>query len=127
MGTAQECLAKADKFTKEFEKCFDPKNFADLKKCDTKSDNDEAKKKKNKCVKRFQDCKKAQDDAVDGVSTCKKVNKCGGVLNKTEAQRLDILRPLKEALANPKFMDALKKLGLHEGPGDDGNVPAGRI
>merc|ERR1719167_371391 len=86
------------------------------------------KKKKNKCVKNFQECKKAQDDAVDGVSTCKKINKCGGVLNKTEAQRLlDILRPLKEALANPKFMDALKKLGLHEGPGDDGNVPAGRI
>ena len=110
-ATAQDCLAKAIKFRAEFEKCFDAKkstddackcaindidqkNFEDLKKCDTKATNDEAKKKKNKCVKSFQDCKKAQDDAVDGVSTCKKVNKCGGVLNKTEAQRqLDILRP----------------------------------
>ena len=42
----------------------------------------------------FLKCKTAQDDSVDGVGTCKKVNKCGGAANKSDAQRiLNILNP----------------------------------
>ena len=42
----------------------------------------------------FRACKMAQDDSVDGVGTCKQVNKCGGAMNKTEAKRLlKILKP----------------------------------
>jgi len=81
----------------------------------------EAVKNKNDCVIAFRACKSAEDAAVDGVGTCKQVNKCGGAMNKTEAMRqLRILKPLQEALKNTGFEDALKKLGLDTGTGSDG-------
>ena len=68
-----------------------------LEECDKKTLNDAniaAKATKKKCTNAFGDCKNARYDAVDAVSTCKKVNKCGGVKNKTEAERLlKLLRP----------------------------------
>jgi len=82
----------------------------------------EAVKNKNDCITAFRACKTAQDAAVDGVGTCKKVNKCGGAMNKTEALKLlKILKPLQEALKNKAFENALKKLGLNTGTGSDGN------
>jgi len=75
------------------------------------------------CINAFRACKMAQDDSVDGVGTCKKVNKCGGATNKTEAERkLKILKPLQAALVKTgaKVSDALKKAGLDEGKGSDG-------
>jgi len=58
------------------------------------------------------------------VGSCKKVNKCGGVKNKTDAMKqLKILTPLKDALNNGKFEEAMKNLGLDKGPGSDGKLP----
>merc|ERR1712142_1279447 len=138
--TLQTCLGRAEQFKKEFKACYnasismddacscvdkmDMTNFAELKKCNTKADEEKIKKKKKECIKGFGKCKTAQDESVDGVGTCKKINKCGGVKNKTEAERLlKILTPLSKALANTGFADALKSLGLDKGPGSDGNLP----
>merc|ERR1711915_343488 len=138
--TLQTCLGRAEQFKKEFKACYnasismddacscvdkmDMTNFAELKKCNTKADEEKIKKKKKECIKGFGKCKTAQDESVDGVGTCKKINKCGGVKNKTEGERLlKILTPLSKALANTGFADALKSLGLDKGPGSDGNLP----
>jgi len=138
--TLQTCLGRAEQFKKEFKACYnasismddacscvdkmDMTNFAELKKCNTKADEEKIKKKKKECIKGFAKCKTAQDESVDGVGTCKKINKCGGVKNKTEGERLlKILTPLSKALANTGFADALKSLGLDKGPGSDGNLP----
>jgi len=140
-STLQGCLTAAKQFKKEFKTCFDVKkssaeactcvdtidtaNYDKLKACNTKSASDDIKVKKKACIKGFITCKTAQDDSVDGVGTCKKVNRCGGAPNKTEAARLlKILNPLKEALANTKFAAALTKLGLNAGAGSDGKLPA---
>merc|ERR1719431_2158677 len=103
---------------------MDTDNLKKLKECDTKAESDAIKKSRKDCIKGFIKCKSAQDDSVDGVGSCKKVNKCGGAPNKTEAARLlKILKPLSTALANTKFADALKKLGLNSGAGSDGKLP----
>jgi len=139
-ATLQGCLAAAKKFKSEFKVCFSAKkssaeacscvdgmdtdNLKKLKECDTKAESDNIKKSKKTCIKGFIKCKTAQDDSVDGVGSCKKVNKCGGAPNKTEAARLlKILKPLSTALANTKFAEALKKLGLNSGAGSDGKLP----
>jgi hypothetical protein len=76
---------------------------------------------RNRCNAVFRECKRSQDDSVEAVGTCKKVNKCGGAKNKTEAKRLlKILKPLQAALTNTGFADALKNLGLDTGTGSDG-------
>ena len=88
---------------------IDTDNYKLLKGCDTKNKSDDIKIKKKACVKGktyllgnkycnfisgFIKCKSAQDDSVEGVGSCKKVNKCGGAPNKTEAARLlKILTP----------------------------------
>merc|ERR1719431_2159518 len=139
-ATLQGCLAAAKKFKSEFKVCFSAKkssseacscvdgmdtdNLKKLKECDTKAESDAIKKSKKDCIKGFIKCKMAQDDSVDGVGSCKKVNKCGGAPNKTEAARLlKILKPLSDALANTGFADALKKAGLNSGAGSDGKLP----
>eukprot|EP00092_Neocalanus_flemingeri_P035400 GFUD01038515.1.p1 GENE.GFUD01038515.1~~GFUD01038515.1.p1 ORF type:complete len:597 (+),score=185.24 GFUD01038515.1:22-1812(+) len=143
-ATLAACLAAAKKFKAEFKTCFSAKlstadactcvetgidtaNYDVLKKCDTKAKSDDIKAKKKACIKGFIKCKTAQDDSVDGVGSCKKVNRCGGVPNKTEAARiLKILTPLKDALNNGKFEAALKKLGLDTGDGAGGSLPANK-
>jgi len=139
-STLQGCLAAAKKFKSEFKNCFSAKkssaeactcadaidtdNLKKLKACDTKAESDKIKASKKACIKGFIKCKTAQDDSVDGVGSCKKVNKCGGAPNKTEAARLlKILKPLSDALANTGFADALKKAGLNSGAGSDGKLP----
>eukprot|EP00091_Calanus_sinicus_P014991 TRINITY_DN3282_c0_g1_i3.p1 TRINITY_DN3282_c0_g1~~TRINITY_DN3282_c0_g1_i3.p1 ORF type:complete len:326 (+),score=68.49 TRINITY_DN3282_c0_g1_i3:522-1499(+) len=105
--------------------------LAAIKKCkapDLKAGRDRISKEKDACKEGFKACKQAEDKSVEGVGTCKKVNKCGGAKNKTEAARLlKILKPLSAALANTGFADALKKLGLDSGTGRDGNLPTSRL
>lgn len=87
---------------------IDTANYEILKACNTKSASDDVKAKKKACIKGekdirnkdykfvsgFSSCKTAQDESVDGVGSCKKVNRCGGAPNKTEAARiLTILNP----------------------------------
>merc|ERR1711915_242215 len=89
--TLQTCLGRAEQFKKEFKACYnasismddacscvdkmDMTNFAELKKCNTKADEEKVKKKKKECIKGFGKCKTAQDESVDGVGTCKKQRK----------------------------------------------------
>merc|ERR1711915_899525 len=89
--TLQACLGRAEQFKKEFKACYnasismddacscvdkmDMTNFAELKKCNTKADEEKIKKKKKECIKGFSKCKTAQDESVDGVGTCKKQRK----------------------------------------------------
>merc|ERR1711915_1048804 len=89
--TLQTCLGRAEQFKKEFKACYnasismddacscvdkmDMTNFAELKKCNTKADEEKIKKKKKECIKGFSKCKTAQDESVDGVGTCKKQRK----------------------------------------------------
>ena len=72
--------------------------------CDAKDRNNQTTVAKKACTEGFKAYKTAQDDSVDNVGTCKKVNKCGGVANATEgARQLKILAPLSNALANTAF------------------------
>jgi len=91
--TFQDCLTAAKKFQSEFKTCFKKKSSAEacacvdtidtvnyklLKGCETKTKSDDITQKKKACVKVFIKCKSAQDDSVEGVASCKKVNKCEG-------------------------------------------------
>ena len=65
--TLQTCLGRAEQFKKEFKACYnasismddacscvdkmDMTNFAELKKCNTKADEEKIKKKKKECIK----------------------------------------------------------------------------
>jgi len=92
--------------------------------CSTKGDNDAVLAEKNKCKKAFSDCKKAEDQSVSLVDTCKEQLKCGGVSSKEEGEKaLKILNPLSDALKQTGFADALNRLGLTEGAGSDGKLP----
>merc|ERR1719318_1196473 len=105
--------------------------LAAIKKCSDpalKAGRDRISTEKDACKEGFKACKQAEDKSVEGVGTCKKVNKCGGAKNKTEATRLlKILKPLSAALKNTGFADALKKLGLDSGAGSDGKLPTSRL
>merc|ERR1712227_930114 len=99
------CSSDADKCG-----CFAKNNWTDqvekIKSCDLTQENNKAKTEKTKCKEKV---------------------KCGGVTSKEEGERqLNIITPLKNALDNPNFENALKKLGLDSGPGSDGVLPAKR-
>merc|ERR1712235_43071 len=96
-----------------------------VKNCSIDSENSEALKAKNACKKKFSACKKAEDDSISLVDTCKEKIKCGGASSKEEGEKqLKALTPLSNALKQTGFADALKKLGLDTGTGSDGKLPS---
>merc|ERR1711973_424687 len=96
-----------------------------VKNCSIDSENSEALKAKNGCKKKFSACKKAEDDSISLVDTCKEKIKCGGASSKEEGEKqLKALTPLSNALKQTGFADALKKLGLDTGTGSDGKLPS---
>merc|ERR1712227_487906 len=96
-----------------------------VKNCSIDSENSEALKAKNACKKKFSACKKAEDDSISLIDTCKEKIKCGGASSKEEGEKqLKALTPLSNALKQTGFADALKKLGLDTGTGSDGKLPS---
>merc|ERR1712227_1034882 len=96
-----------------------------VKNCSIDSENSEALKAKNACKKKFSACKKAEDDSISLIDTCKEKIKCGGASSKEEGEKqLKALTHLSNALKQTGFADALKKLGLDTGTGSDGKLPS---
>jgi len=141
-----DCKKFAELFKKEFEPCqltnitadatckcvekVSAENVASLQnaKCTLKKDNADALKNKKTCKAAFAKCKSAKGDSVSGINSCREKVKCAGYGKKKDAEKaLKKLNELKKALDNPAMMNALKKLGLDKGAGDDGKVPTGRF
>lgn len=146
-STLTACYDASQKFRGEISKCLNNElhstqesicgcvegisasDVRSLRQCSSSITTQVAKEKAQKkvCVKKFQDCKKAQDTTVDGLDTCRKQYKCGGALNPKDAkEQIDLATKIRDALyATEKCHgDAMASLNLTAGKGDNGAVPS---
>jgi len=140
MATHLQCYEDAKDFFDKVDECFTSSSsdaegcscfdslsldtlYDKVVACSTNDANKAALKEKKACKKKFAACKKAEDESVSLVDTCKEQPKCAGAGTKEEAEKqLKALTPLSDALKQTGFADALKKLNLDQGAGSDGDL-----
>lgn len=122
------CFRKSDMTEKcNCSSALDPQSVDDIVACDvTKltSEDKTTKTQRNGCKNRVIKCKNEEKESINYVDQCKAQLKCGGAGSKEEGEELlQTLTPLRDALQNPAFVDAMKELGLDTGTGSDGVLP----